>query len=375
MDFSIVIPTWNRSELVDALLKSLYDERCRYKSGKTEVLIIDSSEGSEKDNIISSCKKYDAEYIGGVDSVRKKRNKGIDSAKFEYVLFIDSDVTVKEGLLQAHANTLKEVEKNPKITGSFGLTEFVGERKFWFRVVEYTSFLNSFGFARLMPFVSWCIGNNVALRKNELIKIEKFEENFPFKLGGDDLEMTYRYTRAGNLIKTSPEAVTYHSRKTWNNHKAINDRAKRWGTMEYYILKRFPELAHRRLPMTEDVVALATLTFGALALFSWSLTPLFFLLLWGVLLYIMLYVHRVKEYGKTNIFYWTIASIEQSKYRLYRLMASLKERDFSLAFKGQFFGIYHIRADYRSNVKKTWIYYCSIVVLIIVMMICRLMMG
>ena len=40
MDFSIVIPTWNRSELVEALLKSLYDERERYKSGRTEVLKI-----------------------------------------------------------------------------------------------------------------------------------------------------------------------------------------------------------------------------------------------------------------------------------------------------------------------------------------------
>lgn len=49
MDFSIVIPTWNRSELVEALLKSLYDERERYMSGRTEVLIIDSSAGNEKE--------------------------------------------------------------------------------------------------------------------------------------------------------------------------------------------------------------------------------------------------------------------------------------------------------------------------------------
>ena len=369
MNFSIVIPTWNRSELVEELLKSLYSERERYKSGKTEVLIVDSSKGSEKDSIVSSCEKYNAKYIEGVDSVRKKRNKGIDIAQYEYVLFIDSDVTVKEGLLQAHADTLSECENNPKITGSFGLTEFVGEKKFWFKVVEYTSFLNSFGFAKFMPFVSWCIGNNVALNKKELIRIGKFEENFPFKLGGDDLEMTYRYTSAGNMIKTSPEAVTYHSRKTWNNHKAINDRAKRWGTMEYYILKRFPELVHRRLPMTEDVVTLVSLVFGAMALISWSLTPLFFLMFWDIVLFTMLYAHRVKECGRTNIFYWTIASIEQSKYRLYRLLTSLKHRDFSLAFKGQFFGIYHMRSDYQNNAKKTWIYYSSIVVLIVAMIV------
>lgn len=75
MNFSIVIPTWNRSDLVDALLESLYSERKRYQQGETEVLIVDSSKGTEQTRIISSCKKYDAKYIDGDDSVRKKETK------------------------------------------------------------------------------------------------------------------------------------------------------------------------------------------------------------------------------------------------------------------------------------------------------------
>lgn len=41
MDFSIVIPTWNRSNLVDELLNSLFEERIRYQDGKTEVIVVD----------------------------------------------------------------------------------------------------------------------------------------------------------------------------------------------------------------------------------------------------------------------------------------------------------------------------------------------
>ena len=37
-------------------------------------------------------------------------------------------------------------------------------------------------------------------------------------------------------------------RKTWNNYKAVHDRAKRWGTMENYIVKRHPELYKRVIP-------------------------------------------------------------------------------------------------------------------------------
>ena len=91
MNFSIVIPTWNRSELVDALLESLYEERNRYSQGETEVLIVDSSKDEEKNNIVESCKKYNAQYIDGDDSVRKKRNKGIRMSKYDTILFIDSE--------------------------------------------------------------------------------------------------------------------------------------------------------------------------------------------------------------------------------------------------------------------------------------------
>ncbi|MBQ9986617.1 MAG: glycosyltransferase [Oscillospiraceae bacterium] len=375
MNFSIVIPTWNRSKLVDALLESLYEERQRYDEGETEVLIVDSSKDEEKASIVASCEKYDARYIDGVDSVRKKRNKGIDLSQYEYILFIDSDVTVKPGLLHHHAETLREGKENPKITASFGLTEFVGKKKFWGRVIEHTSFLDSFAFAKQMPFVSWAIGNNIALRRDELLKIGKFEENFPFKLGGDDLDMTYRYTKEGNLIKTTPEAVTYHSRETWNSRKAVNDRAKRWGTMEYHILKRYPELVHRRLPMTGDVVALVTAVCGLMALLKQSLVPLVFLGGWYVLLYGMMYGYHVATKGKTNPFFWTMGVIQQGKYRFWRLVMSLKKRDLSLAFKGQYFGIYHIRDDYRNGVRKTWLYYISIISMILAMAVYKLIIG
>lgn len=367
MNFSIVIPTWNRSKLVEALLESLFEERQRYNQGQTEVIIVDSSKDDEKRSIVASCEKYDAQYIEGPDSVRRKRNKGIDLARYEYVLFIDSDVTVGKGLLDSHANTLAEAEKNPMITGSFGLTEFVGEKKFWWKVIELTTFLDSFGFSKKMPFVSWCIGNNVALRKDRLLEIGKFEEDFPFKLGGDDLDMTYRYSKAGNMIRTSPEAVTYHSRETWSTRKAINNRARRWGVMEYHILKRHPELVHRRLPMTGDLVALVTCVLGAAALIKASFVPLAFLAGWYLLLYALMFGWAVKNKGMMNPFFWTLAMLQQGKYRFWRLVVSLKMRDLSLAFKGQFFGIYHIKSDYLANTGKVWIYYYSLFILILSM--------
>lgn len=61
----------------------------------------------------------------------------------------------------------------------------------------------------IILFILGTIGNNVSFKKSVLEEIGMFEENFPFKLGGDDLDMTYRVTKAGYMIGSAPNAVTY----------------------------------------------------------------------------------------------------------------------------------------------------------------------
>ena len=71
INFSIVIPTWKRAGLVERLLASLDADRKQYQYGKTEVLVIDNSQGEEKERIEKACGAYRARYIEGVESVRK----------------------------------------------------------------------------------------------------------------------------------------------------------------------------------------------------------------------------------------------------------------------------------------------------------------
>lgn len=369
INFSVVIPTWNRSALVVELLKSLYEDRQIYKYGETEVLIIDSSVGEEKNTIVSACEKYDAVYIEGVDSVRKKRNMGIDSAKYDYICFIDSDVVLKPGLLNEHAEQWLENNDSGKMGGTFGLTEFVGDKGFWWKVLEQTTFIDSFGFAKKMEYVSWTLGNNATFKKSILLDIGKFEENLPFKLGGDDLDMSYRVTKEGYFIKTVPEAVTYHSTETWNNKKAVFDRSKRWGTMEYYTLKRHPELVNRRFPMAGDIMMFLLAALGVVALVKQSLIPLAIFGVTALTSMFSIYFFNFKGQKKPNIFYWMIAMAIQGKYRLHRLIAGLKNKDLSLAFKGQYFGIWHIRSSYQTEAKKFWIYMYNIIFAIVLLLV------
>ena len=342
MDFSIVIPTWNRSEHVVALLKSLYAECKRYQQGKTEILIVDSSLGDEQEKIKLACEKYEAKYIDGDDSVRKKRNKGIKLSIYDYILFIDSDVTVEKGLLDEYV----EAYKNPygvKLGGVLGYTEFIGKKTFWWKMLERTTLVNAFSFAREYPFHSWTIGNNVSFKKDVLEEIGMFEENFPFKLGGDDLDMTYRVTKAGYMIGSAPNAVTYHSRKTWNNYKAVHDRAKRWGTMENLIVERHPELYKRIIPKDYILKLIVMIFMGILSLIKGRWLPLMIAVSWIVINWLIDYIVDIRKKGFCSPIYFFGAQLIQSQYEFYRVLGSIKKGSFGALYKGIIFNRFHIK--------------------------------
>lgn len=342
MNFSIVIPTWNRSDLVDKLLESLYIEKNRYSSGNVEVLVVDSSIGEEKERIKSSCEKYDVAYIEGDDSVRKKRNKGIKLSQYDHILFIDSDVVVEKGILDEYM----EAYKNPykvNLGGVLGYTEFVGERTFWWKILEKTSLVNSFSFARDYPFHSWTIGNNVSFKKSVLEEIGMFEENFPFKLGGDDLDMSYRVTKAGYMIGSAPNAVTYHSRKTWNSYKAVHDRAKRWGTMENYIVSRHPELYKRVIPKNYLVELIVLLFMGVLSLICRNPLPFKIAVAWIIFNWILDYIIDVQKNGFCSPLYFYGAQLIQFQYEFYRVLGSLKKGSLGALYKGIIFNRFQIK--------------------------------
>ena len=232
-DMSVVIPTFNRAYLLEKLLESLYADRENYKYGKTEVIVIDSSKGEELQKIKEACKRYDARYLEGTDSVRQKRNLGIRSARYPYIVFEDSDVVVDQDLFNYHAETYRKSTPEERVAGSFGLTVFTGEDNLVWKIIQYTTLTDSFSFAEKWPYQEWTIGNNVSFKKEVLEEVNLFEEAFPFKLGADDLDLSYRITHAGYRIKSQPKAVAYHSKDTWKKWKLVRERAKRWGRMEY----------------------------------------------------------------------------------------------------------------------------------------------
>ncbi len=359
-DLSIVIPTWNRSKLLDSLLKSLFAARKAYLYGETEVVIVDSSAGSEKENIQNSCNIYDARYMEGPDSVRKKRNMGIVASRFPIIVFFDSDVTVDEDILNLHVQTY--IDSNDKqLGGTFGVTEFVGEDSFVWKIVLYSTFVDSFSFAKRFPYQSWTIGNNVSFRKSVLEEVNMFEEAFPFKLGGDDLDMSYRVTKAGYRIKSVPKAITWHSKETWSNIRAINDRSKRWGSMEYYLSRRHPEIFITSGLKTE---LLWTVIFIISLLFTIFFHTYRFILgdiLFMFLSFMGIFFMDTKNSSKCNVIFYGLAKWFEARYYFFHIIEGIKNGTFDGVHKTMSFSYYQTRAMLIRESRKVWILLISLV--------------
>lgn len=117
--FSIIIPTLNRTEY---LLNTLQDLVVQDYKGKFEIIIVDQSKKEDQEVIDFSIKHETVKYhfIQHFKGLPEARNYGAKMAKYEYLLFLDDDISCGTQLLKQHSESLY----NPKIAVvAGGITE------------------------------------------------------------------------------------------------------------------------------------------------------------------------------------------------------------------------------------------------------------
>ena len=103
---SIVIATKGRVKLLRDLVVSVQEARENF-NGPSEVLLIDDSCEEDVAAIEDMCQKYDARRIEFGPSVPEKRNVGAREARYDIILFLDSDCIATPNLLNEHYKYFK----------------------------------------------------------------------------------------------------------------------------------------------------------------------------------------------------------------------------------------------------------------------------
>lgn len=197
MKASIIIPTYNRSKILEKVLPAI----CRqdYPSSY-EIIIVDDGSTDNTSEIVKSlglppsCTYVKLEKSGAA----RARNEGIKRAKGETIIFIDSDLIVAPSFIKEH---MRLQEKNDKLIVRGPVIHTHNLENLFFEPKKITDISRAF-FAT----------GNTSVKKEYLIQAGLFDEDFT-EYGWEDLELGIRLKKLGLRVVDNSLAVGYHFQK------------------------------------------------------------------------------------------------------------------------------------------------------------------
>ncbi len=210
--FSVVIPTYNRLPILQKCLKALEHQHLRENTvvAGYEVVVVDdgSTDGTlewldSHRHELSKVRSLSQDHLGPAAA----RNLGVEQAKGDTIIFIDSDLVVTENFLQAHADALVQ-----------GQQQLGSDRVFTYGWVINT---NNFDNPSSEPYkitdfsAAYFATGNVAIARKWLEKAGLFDTRFQL-YGWEDLELGVRLKQLGLKLIKCPAAVGYHWHPPFN---------------------------------------------------------------------------------------------------------------------------------------------------------------
>ena len=272
--YSIVVPVYNRPDEVEELLESL----TRQELKNFDVVIVEDGSSIPCKEI---CDKYSGQleihyYDKPNEGPGQSRNYGVDRARGEYVIILDSDVVLPEGYLKSID---KELADNP--CDAFGGPDrahpsFTKIQK----AISYsmTSFFTTGGIrggkTKLDKFFPRSY--NMGIRREVYQQLEGFSK----MRFGEDIDFSYRIVEAGFKTRLLPAAWVWHKRRT--DFRKFFRQVYNSGIARVNLEKRHPgtmKLVHL-LPTVFTVGVFGLLLLAPFTC-GWSLLPL---LLYALLL-------------------------------------------------------------------------------------------
>jgi GT2 family glycosyltransferase len=257
---SVVIPVKGRVELLRNLLASLQTARANCPAD-TEAIVVDDSDPQDAQAHRRNCEALGARYLRGPARVGAKRNIGARHARHDLLVFVDSDCEVDPGYLTQIDKSLRAAP--PEVGGIAGPVEMIGEETSVLRLFRRTQELNQpFGWPARYEQITWSACANLAVRADAFHAVDGFAEDTLTVVGGEDVDLGIRLTKAGHPILCDRLAVVRHTRKTGDSITSIGARLYTYGRAAHWLNTRHPE---RRQFRFNPVSAIAAVTLGAAA--------------------------------------------------------------------------------------------------------------
>ncbi len=237
--FSVVIPTYNR---LDMLLRVLDSLDAQQDAPEFETIVINDGSKDDTDRVMSQRKGilFRTQPNGGPG---RARNHGVSLASGTFVIFIGDDTVPEPRFLAEHARVHRE-SNDDALLACLGYTGWPhGER-----VTAFMDYINDYGLqfgyklikdGDVIPY-NFFYTSNISIDRQLLVD-HPFDTTFP-SAAWEDIELAYRLDHKGLKIRYNEKAVTRH-----HHPMTIDSFAKRQytvGKSGAIFYGKHPELGH-----------------------------------------------------------------------------------------------------------------------------------
>jgi len=203
---SVVIPVYNASATLKPCLEAIYTSSC----APFEVIAVDDC---SSDNSIELASEYTGKIMvleGGPFGPAYARNRGVNEAQGNIVLFIDCDVIV-------HPDTIEKIiqtfSMHPEIDATFGsYDDNPSEGEF---LSQYKNLIHHFVHQQAQEEGGTFWAGCGAIRKGVFLDMGGFDEERYARPSIEDIELGYRLNESGSMIFVN-KAVQVKHLKRWS---------------------------------------------------------------------------------------------------------------------------------------------------------------
>ncbi|OLF19138.1 glycosyltransferase [Actinophytocola xanthii] len=275
---SVIVPTYNRRRLLELTLTSL--ARQTLPGDQFEVLVVDDGSSDGTAELAQGfADRLDLRYFFQSDEgyrLARARNVGIEHARGDICVFVDSGVLLHSGCLRAHVDD-HDATPHPRVVNGYvycfnldnddaqRIRAFVdlddldatiaamAARGAWpdLREPFYTRYTDHFGHVPAPWLMAW--GCHLSARTEQLRSVGMCDEAFR-QWGGEDLDLAYRLHRDGARFSVNRAAASIH----YPHEKDHGDNARSARQNYRYIAGKY------RTPITRLLTEVPRVDFGTL---------------------------------------------------------------------------------------------------------------